>query len=395
MRTRLLPTINIADVEVRLDVSVFVLIVLVAWAFTTVFRTDNGIGTALAMAAVAAVLVVATTLAHEFAHALEARHRGLHVEAVTLLLFGGVTEMHADGQSARDELAIAVVGPWISLVCGAGFGLIATFADDLFPTAVAGPAGQVAGVLGWWNVVLAVFNIVPGAPLDGGRVLRAVLWMVFGNRLAALRVSVRAGQLIGVLLVAVALLAFVRDGSRAGLLAAALALSGVFLIRAAARELKHAELDEALGARRVLDLFVVPPEPLHAAQAIAGLDRRALADGGDLHAVREDDAPETARATDDAQEERGLLGIVERSALVGADGPGGPPPAAGTVGEFVEPLSPVPAVGLDDDLHTLIDAFQGDHDVVRIVADGRTIGVLSEREVARAIARLQRGRSVT
>jgi len=392
MRTPLLPTLHIADVEVRLDASVFVLIALVAWAFTTVFRTDNGIGTALAMAGVAAVLVVATTLAHELAHALEARHRGLRVEGVTLLLFGGVTEMHADGQSARDELAIAAVGPWISLVCGAGFGLIATFAEDLFPLGFAGPAAQVAGVLGWWNVVLAVFNIVPGAPLDGGRVLRAVLWMIFGNRLAALRVSVRAGQLIGVLLIGAALLAFVRGGSRAGLLAAALALSGVFLIRAAARELKHAELDQALDGHRVLDLLVVPPQPLHPAQALAGLDRQALADGGELHAVRHDDA--AAPGTGGGRDEPGLLGIVERGALLGPDGPDGPPPTAATVGELVEPLPPVPSVELDDDLHTLIDAFQGDHHVVRIVADGRTIGALSEHEVARAVARLQRGRSL-
>lgn len=341
MQTRTLPSRHIAGVEVRLDASIVVLVVLVAWAFTGIFRADHSLAVALVMAAVGAVLVVLTTLAHELGHALEARHRGMHVEAVTLLLFGGVTEMHAEEQTARDELAVAVVGPWISLVSAALFGLLATFADALLPAGVAGSIAQLAGVLGWWNLLLAAFNLVPGAPLDGGRVLRALLWMLLGDRLRALRVSVRAGQLIGVALVVFGVATLVRGGPRATLVAAALVLSGVFLVRAAATELRHAELNAVLEGRRVVDLVAVPP------------------------------------------------------ASVGADGTAGPwpppPPASSPDAEAPDPGSSVPTVALDDDLHTLIEAFQGDHDVVRVVWGGREVGALTSSEVARAIARLRRG----
>lgn len=374
MQTRTLPGRRLAGVEIRLDLSILVLVALVAWAFTGLFRANHDLVTALVMAAVGAVLVVFTTLAHELGHALEARHRGMEVEAITLLLFGGVTELHADGQTARDELAVAAVGPWISLVCAAGFGLLATFAADLLPGALAGPVGQVAGVLGWWNLLLAVFNLVPGAPLDGGRVLRALLWMLTGDRLRALRISVRAGQVLGVALVVVGVATLVRGGPRASLVAAAFALSGVFLIRAAASELRHAELNAVLEGWRVVDLLALPPVPLPGGQQLAEVDRERVEQAGDLHAVEQD--------TD-------LVGVVERGTLLGeGDGPAWPPDAL--LAELAEPLDAVPCVELTDDLHTLIDAFQGTHHVVRIVRDGRTIGAVTEREIARSIARLRR-----
>lgn len=345
MQTRTLPSRHLAGVEVRLDASILVLVALVAWAFTGIFRADHELGVALAMAALGALLVVLTTLAHELGHALEARHRGMKVEAVTLLLFGGVTEMHAEDQTARDELAVAVVGPWISLVSAAVFGLLATFADQLFPDSVSGSIAQLAGVLGWWNLLLAAFNLVPGAPLDGGRVLRALLWMVLGDRLRALRVSVRAGQLIGVALVAFGVATLVRGGPRATLVAAALALSGVFLVRAAATELRHAELNAVLEGRRVVDLVGAPPASVTAGEGASG--------------------PDTPGPR-----------------------PSPPPAPAGTA----PALGPaVPSVTLDDDLHTLIEAFQGDHDVVRVTWGGREVTTLTSAEVARAIARLRRG----
>ncbi|MFP4311563.1 MAG: site-2 protease family protein, partial [Nitriliruptoraceae bacterium] len=283
MQTRTLPSWRLAGIEIRPDASVLVLIALVAWAFHGVFRAEQGPVVALLLAAIGALLVVATTLAHELGHALEARSRGMHVDAITLLLFGGVTEMHADGQDARDELAVAAVGPWVSLVCAAAFGLLATFADDLVPAAAAPAVGQLAGVLGWWNLLLAAFNLIPGAPLDGGRVLRALLWMLLGDRLRALRISVRAGQLLGVVLLVLGAATLVRGGARASLVAAAFALSGVFLIRAAAAELRHAELHAALEGWYVAELLARVPASSHP----AGEELPEVTPEDDLHTLIE------------------------------------------------------------------------------------------------------------
>lgn len=322
MQTRTLPSWRLAGIEIRPDASVLVLLALVAWAFHGVFRDAQGPVVSVVMAGVGALLVVATTLAHELGHALEARSRGMHVDAITLLLFGGVTEMHADGQDARDELAIAAVGPWISLVCAAAFGLLATFADELIPGAAAPAVGQLAGVLGWWNLLLAGFNLIPGAPLDGGRVLRALLWMLLGDRLRALRISVRAGQLLGLVLVGLGGATLVRGGARASLVAAAFALSGVFLIRAAATELRHAELHAALDGWHVADLLAQVPASAH------------------------------------------------------LDTPG------------------LPTVAPEDDLHRLIEAFQGDHDRVLVRTGPDESTVWAEADVARFIAKLRRGEVV-
>ncbi|MFW5933764.1 MAG: site-2 protease family protein, partial [Actinomycetota bacterium] len=264
MLVRTVRVATIQGVEVRLDPSVGLLVLLVGGLLTTRFLAANDLVVALLMAVVGAVLVVVTTFLHELAHALEARHRGLEVEAITLLLFGGVTEMHADGQTARDELAIAAVGPWVSLVCAATFGLIATYASDVLATEPARLIAEVAGLLGWWNLLLAVFNIVPGAPLDGGRVLRAVLWMLLGDRMRALRISVRAGQVLGFVLVAGGLwvLATGRFALVVGLIGAlVLATTGLFIANAAARELKQAELEQALTGRTVADLMAALPSP--------------------------------------------------------------------------------------------------------------------------------------
>jgi Zn-dependent protease/predicted transcriptional regulator len=365
---------RIGGIEVRLDPSLFVLVALVIWVFTAWFRADHDLPVVLAMAVTGAILVVLTTFAHELGHALEARHRGIEVVGITLLLFGGVTEMHAHGQTARDELAVAVVGPYVSLLCGALFGIIATFASDLMPAAVATPVGEVAGVLGWWNVLLAVFNLVPGAPLDGGRVLRALLWMALGDRMRALTISVRLGQVLGVALIGFGLWTLTRTLA-AWVPALAFVVVGGFLIRAASSELTHARMDAAIDGRTVGELMGAPPAALAASQRLDTFDPTVHAGGTDLLPVTDGDV---------------LIGVIEVAGLTALSAA---ERATRTAGELAEPLGEVPAVELDDDLHTLIDRFQGEHHVVRVTRDGRGIGALTEREVARALERLRRRRT--
>jgi Zn-dependent protease/CBS domain-containing protein len=147
----------------------------------------------------AALLFLGSLLAHEMAHALVALHYRIPVKRVTLWLLGGVAELEDDAPHPRADLFVAAAGPVTSLLAGALFGAAAsgTIALDA-PVVVTAALGWLAVI----NVILAVFNLLPGAPLDGGRVLRAVLWRLRGDRVKAGLVAARIGYGLGALLVA-------------------------------------------------------------------------------------------------------------------------------------------------------------------------------------------------
>lgn len=310
---------QIRGFELRLDPSLFILVTLLVWAFASRFAATHGIGPALVMAVSGSLLVVATTLLHELAHAFEASHRGIEVDAITLLLFGGVTEMHTNRPTARDELAVAAVGPYISLVTAAVFGLSSTYATELVPGITGTRIAEVAGILGWWNLALAAFNIVPGAPLDGGRILRGLLWMLLGDRLRALRASVRAGQALAIALVGFGVWIATRPTPQtvtAIAIGAIFVITAVGLFHAATSELKQAELDAVLSDHRVSDVLVHSPghptapvtarivtvpldADLHALVAVfrdGGRQVRVVSAGSDVTILTETDVAQALRA---------------------------------------------------------------------------------------------------
>jgi Zn-dependent protease len=223
--------LRIGGVDVRVDASWFVIVALVVWTFWSRFDAGRATLDALAMALVAAFLFFASVLAHEIAHALEARHRGIEVRSITLYLFGGTTEMASEVRRPGDEFAVTAVGPWTSIVLGCAFGLVAFAADRTAASAV----GEVAALLAWVNLVLAFFNLLPGAPLDGGRMLDSIVWRVTGDHARARRVSTGAGRLLGIALVLMGIggALFVGDAVVEGLW---LALIGAFLVVAATAE---------------------------------------------------------------------------------------------------------------------------------------------------------------
>jgi Zn-dependent protease len=222
--------VRIAGVDVRVDRSWLIIAALVTWSFWS--RLGS-----IVTAVVAAALFFASLLAHELAHALEARHRGIEVRAITLYLFGGATEMSAEVKTPGDEFAVTAVGPWTSIVLGCAFGLVAFGADRMGQTA--SDVGQVAVLLAWVNLMLGFFNLLPGAPLDGGRILDSAVWRVTGDRARARRISTGAGRLLGYALITLGfvLWLFVSDGLVQG---AWLALIGWFLAQAAMAERRRA-----------------------------------------------------------------------------------------------------------------------------------------------------------
>ena len=207
-----------------------------------------------AVAGIAAVVFLASLLAHELAHAVVARRNGVGVRSITLWMLGGMAELDADAPSAGADLRIALAGPAASLVAG-----LVLFGAGAAIGAAGGPGVAVAAAtwLAVMNGVLAVFNLLPGAPLDGGRVLRAVLWRHYGDRERAERGAARAGRVLGAALIGLGIGELLAFRSFSGLW---LMLIGWFLITTAAAEEKAAAAKAALAGLLVADVMTADPE---------------------------------------------------------------------------------------------------------------------------------------
>ena len=185
----------IGGIPVRLHPSLVLIAGLAVWSTSTQLRPVAGsLGRALVLAAITTVGMFASILWHELAHARQGRRHHLHVHGVTLFVFGGVTAMEDSVASPDDEFRIAAIGPWVSLQLAAAFGLVTAGLDWM---AWLPQVAAVLGLLGWFNFSLGVFNLLPGAPLDGGRVLQSVLWRVLGDRRRAARGSALVGIALG------------------------------------------------------------------------------------------------------------------------------------------------------------------------------------------------------
>ena len=224
-------------VEVRLNWSLLVVFALVVWSLADgVFPSQNpGLshGVHLAMAFVAAVLFFASVLLHELGHTWRARREGIEIDSITLWLFGGVSQFKGRFASAGAEFRIALAGPLVSLLLGGGFVLIALAG---LPSTVDG----VAAWLGYINLSLFVFNMIPALPLDGGRVLHAALWRAKGDFGWATRVASDIGQGFGYLFIALGIAMVLFQSSYSG---AWLALIGWFVLHAARAEGRYGALE--------------------------------------------------------------------------------------------------------------------------------------------------------
>ncbi|AMW14336.1 hypothetical protein A4E84_35495 [Streptomyces qaidamensis] len=199
-----------------------------------------------------ALLLLVSLLAHEAAHAITARKKGITVQSITLWALGGMTRMGRP-RTPGSTFWIAVSGPLTSLLAsalalGAGIGL-----NTLSGAAV--PAAVLLW-LGWVNLVLAVFNLLPAAPLDGGRVVQALTWWRTGDQDRAERVAARAGQVLGVVLIGLGWIVVLR-GALSGLW---LTVIGFFVVIVAGAEHQRARLAPALRGMRAADAMTSPVE---------------------------------------------------------------------------------------------------------------------------------------
>lgn len=273
---------RIAGVEILVDWSLIIVFTLILFSLGAgVFASwhpDWGAGLIWLTALAAAVLFFVSVLLHELAHALVGRMQGAEVPRITLFVFGGMAQMEREPAAWRGELVMAIVGPLTSLgigvvclyVAGLLVGALEFDPDD--PRAFLAALGPVPTLLLWLgqiNILLGLFNLVPGFPLDGGRVLRAVLWGVTGDQRKATRWAAGVGQGFAWLLIAAGV--YLMLGGRLPILGQGfigglwLAFIGWFLNNAAVSSYRQLVITQSLAhvpVSRLLqtDLESVPPE---------------------------------------------------------------------------------------------------------------------------------------
>ncbi|MDQ6617730.1 MAG: site-2 protease family protein [Actinomycetota bacterium] len=200
-----------------------------------------------------AVAFLGGVLTHEMSHALVARHEGLKVDGIVLWLMGGYTKISETPRTPGSELRISGAGPLVSLLIGLGCGVAAAVAHAV---GVSPLAVSVLTWLGMINVLLAVFNVLPGSPLDGGRIMHAAVWWRTGDKYRATRVASRAGSLLGAGLVAVGIVS--AFSGRTGFDGLSLAIVGGFLMMASRAEGGASQVLESLEGLRAADVMAQP-----------------------------------------------------------------------------------------------------------------------------------------
>src|SRR5690242_10362542 len=187
---------------VRVDASWLIIAVLITWSLAAMVFPHDQPGLSQSeywlMGVAGAFLLFASIVVHEFAHSLVARRSGLPMKGITLFIFGGVAEMEREPSSAKAEFQMAIAGPLTSVILGAIFYALAITMRGTWSV----PVVEVFTYLYWINWVLAAFNMIPAFPLDGGRVLRSLLWYWKGNIWQATRIASAIGSGFGVLLIA-------------------------------------------------------------------------------------------------------------------------------------------------------------------------------------------------
>ena len=354
---------SIRGIRIGMNWSLLVIFAVIVWTLSRgIFPAQNpGLsdGTYVGMAAAAATLFFASILAHELGHAFVAQREGMEIEGITLWLFGGVARFRGEFPSAGAELRIAIAGPAVSLVVGLGSVGVAWAG---LPDAIDG----VASWLGYINLMLLAFNLLPALPLDGGRILRAILWHARKDFVWATRIAARAGQLFGVAMVAGGLVLVVLVGAFSG---AWLAFIGWFLLTAAGDERRAADRYLAFGDRTVGDLMVRDPVVVSADVRVEQL----------VDAM----TPEVEHATYPVVDGNRTVGLLQLGRIVEA-------PRAQwegkRVADFALPLTSVTVLRAETPLGEAAAAL-GNGTVGRaLVLDGeRLIGVLSITDVVRAM----------
>jgi Zn-dependent protease len=315
--------------------------------------------------ALGAAALVLSLLAHELGHALVAQRAGLGVRRITLWLLGGVSELAAQPQRPATQVRIALVGPMVSLA------LAGVFAGAAWGGSELGAPALVTGVFSWLasvNVMLAVFNLLPGTPLDGGRVLFGMIWWAGGDRDRAARTAAQAGQFLGMLLAGIGFLLVLNDRWD-GLW---LMLVGWFLAGTASAERVHHLYAARLKGQRVADVMTPAPSSAPGWWTVQALVDHLLGPEGPRHRV--------LPVIDFTGCPTGLLRLTDLAAVDPAVRPVTP------VRAVAHPLAAEQLIDSDAPLDQVLDrGLTPGGDPLIIQRQGHLVGVITASDLQRAV----------
>lgn len=260
---------KILGITIQLHFSWFIIFALFTYSFAVSFLEDHSLWVRVAAGLFTSLLLFGSVLAHELAHSLVAIRNGIQVKSITLFILGGVAQITREAARPKTELLIALAGPLCSLLLAGIFGLIwflvwgSSQQEITFDNTLDNPVFWLA----WINLILALFNLIPGFPLDGGRVLRAIVWQSTGNYRRASRIASLAGRGVAYLFIGAGITMVVVnmfDGDQNPFGGIWLAFIGLFLHYTATASYRQVELREAvrgLTARSVMDTHYVAVPP--------------------------------------------------------------------------------------------------------------------------------------
>lgn len=354
--------------EVRVNISWAFLAVLIAVSLAQGFFPSVYIGWPKAtywwMAAAGVAGVFFSIVVHELSHSIAARAFGMQMRGITLFLFGGIAEMEDEPKSAKAELVMALAGPAISLVlAGLCLGAAGLAQGSRAPT----PAWAVVEYVGWLNLVLAAFNMVPAFPMDGGRALRAALWSLKGNIRWATKWASRMGAAFGLLLI-VAGIGFALTGAFVqGLW---WFLIGMFIRAAAQGSYLQMEVRRMMGGLTVADVMQTEAHAVSPDTTLADLVQ---------HYVYQ--FQQTEFPVRDGGRLAGVVGVPEIKKLNQADWP------HVQVRDIMRAPGNADLLSPGQDAVSALQALQSGGRDMRIVAqNGRDVGILSKADVMKLLS---------
>jgi len=238
---------NLFGIPFYIHPSWFLVLGLVTWSYSgglvAQFPQLSG-GLALPLGLMTALLLFASVVAHELGHSFAAKAQGIDVKSITLFIFGGLASLEKESKTPAGAFWVAIAGPLVSLLL---FGLFTVMG---FGLTTSGPLPAILGVLGAVNLALALFNLIPGLPLDGGNILKSVVWKITGNPYKGVVFASRVGQIFGWLAIASGLLPLLFFGSFANFWNL---LVGFFLLQNAGNAAQFARVQEQLTGLTAAD----------------------------------------------------------------------------------------------------------------------------------------------